>query len=141
MRFGYIVGYVFTKHVPLALSYERFLPNNFSIEGTLGHILIRDPGFENEKYYLAEISIRRFYYGYHQRLFISTGAFFNYDNIYEEESEIALQIKSGYLWQWDNVFTSIESGFGPGYVKNYKSGRYKFDPIVREATWNLGFIF
>jgi hypothetical protein len=138
-RAGYLVGYLASDDFPLALNYERFITNNFTIGGSIGHIAI--PKYEGEKYYLGEITGRKYFFGDYQRMVVSISAFSKYHNIWANELTTALVGKLGYLWQWKYVYTSLEGGLGPGFYKNVNMEMYKVDFKVVDAYLNVGFIF
>lgn len=75
------------------------------------------------------------------RMAVSLSAFSKYDNMISDEITTALTAKVGYLWEWKYIFTSLETGLGPGFHKNKKNEDYRFDPKVVDAYLNLGFIF
>jgi len=138
-RFGYLIGAINSGHFPLVLNYERFFPTNISLGGSLGNTVISNGRFND--YSVAEISVRRFFFGEYQRIILSASAFLRYDRRFNKETSIALPFKTGYLWQWSKLFTSIEGGLGPGIYTNQNMNGYEFKPDIVEAYWNLGFVF
>lgn len=90
---------------------------------------------------MGEVSVRRYFFGNYQRMALSLSAFSEYDNIFFDEFTTALTAKIGYLWEWKYIFTSLETGLGPGFYKTKRSEEYKFNPKVVDAYLNLGFIF
>jgi hypothetical protein len=138
-RSGYLVGALSTGNFALALNYERFLPMNSSIGGSLGHTVVSKYGFDD--YSLAEATIRKFFFGSHQRMAASLSVFGRYSVGFNKETAFAAPVKIGYFWQWSRLFASLEGGLGPGFYTNERLNGYKFEPDVVDAYTNFGFVF
>ena len=137
-RAGYLIGYRSDGNFPLVLDYERLIARNFSLGGSAGIQLVSDHG---AKYYLGQVSVRKYFFGDYRRLSVGTHVFDRYDNSIVDETAAGVTFQLGYLWQWKYLFLSFEGGLGPAFVKRADSTHYSFRPDFVDGTLNLGVRF
>src|SRR5438034_721839 len=77
-RAGYLIGFLSFERLPLAINYERQLGKNFSLGGTAGFLLI--PKHDGDRYYLTELSLRKYFFGDYKRLVVGAHPFFSYNH-------------------------------------------------------------
>ena len=119
----------------MAINYERLLVRNFSVGGSAGFLLI--PKDDDDQYYMAQLSLRKYFFGDYRRLVVGAHPFYSYNHLAGDETRTGLAIQLGYLWQWSRVFLSFEGGMGPGFVKSGNGG-FGLQKDIVEATLNLG---
>jgi TonB family protein len=132
--FGYTGGFC-SGHFPLLINYEGYVKKNYFLGASFGYTLIQNSN--GDRYFFEKIALKKYMAGKYRGVFLGGSIFYGFGHSSTNEIKTALFANVGYLYKWKRIYTSLEGGVGPGFVKD-SNRELEFKPIINDVHWNLG---